>query len=198
MPYIKVRLAIWGLSLSFLLAGVQGHASGGGGEGAEGGTEGAPAAAVSKEKKDYTEKSGKLRVLEARILDSEKTFQELIKKKNGAHSSEEKRDIINEMNEVIKVRNDSVDAYEKLRTQIIYRFPDEGDSVRRRYGTQSKRTVEELEGVAGLDEMLTRIKKAVHNKYEPLMPEEEKSMAKSAQAEKAEAEEKQKALRLEK
>lgn len=182
--------------VSLVFFSLDGHTESGGGEAK---SETADAGTMNKEKKAFTEKSSKLKVLEVRIQEAEKRFRELIQQKAAAETMEEKQALIREMVEVAKARNEAVDSYEKVRTQLLYRFPDEGEAVKRRYGTQSKRSAEEMEGVATLDEMLTRIKKAVLKKYGPLIQDEaEPKMNTAKSPAMVKKEEEPKRLRLEK
>lgn len=138
---------------------------------AEGGTPGIEPA--SKEQRQYTEKSAKLKTLATRISDSEKEFQTLVEEKEHIKNNpEEIQRILSKMVEVAATRNKAVDDYNKLKADLDYRYPGEGQSGQRQYQTQTKKSVEELEGVAGLDELLTRTKKVVEKKFVVFADEE--------------------------
>jgi hypothetical protein len=181
------------LSLIFLCALSLAHAEE---EKKEGGESGKAAPEMPKEEREFTEKQGKLNVLQNHIEEADKRFQELVREKAEAKSAEEKQVVIKEMVELTNQRNKDAAAFNKLKTDLTYRYPNQGEHLERRYQTQTKRTVEEMEGAAGLDEMLTRTKKLVDRKYAPFQPEQEKPKPKAAavpnQAEKPER------LRLEK
>ncbi|HMN69340.1 MAG TPA: hypothetical protein PKC28_12435 [Bdellovibrionales bacterium] len=167
MPFTKLSLLLFFCS-SFALA------SGGGGEAAK------PAEGTPKEQKEFTEKIGKLTTLTNRIADAEHRFQELVRKKEATRDIELKQGYIKEMVELTKQRNKDVEAYNKLKSELTYRYPNQGEQLNRRYHTQSKRSLEELEGVAGLDELLTRVKKTIERKFAPFEdPEEAKPKAKA-------------------
>lgn len=173
MRFLKLSILV--LSFSFtILAGASG---GGGGEGEEKKKEGEGAASVSKEQKEFFDKSAKLTALTNRIADQEKQFHELVRKKNETKSTTEKQQIIRQMVELTTARNKDVDSYNKVKSDLAYRYPNQGEALQRRYQTQSKRSVEELEGVAGLDELLTRTKKVVEKKFAPFKPEEDEKRA---------------------
>ncbi len=172
-----------GFNLSLCLvgqafAGWAALAEGHGAPAAGGEAEGAPAApAVPKDQKEFVEKTTKLNTLTSKISESEKHFAELVHHKNETKSAAAKQKIIHEMNEVSKQRNLDVDAYEALKSDLELRYPNQGIVGSRRYETQTKRSVEELEGVAGLDELLTRTKKIVEKKFAPFMKDEPKKTA---------------------
>jgi len=52
-----------------------------------------------------------------------------------------------------------VEEYTKVKSDLALKYPNQGVNLNRRYQTQIKKSVEELEGAAGLDELLTRTKK---------------------------------------
>jgi hypothetical protein len=165
----------------------------GGGEG-----EGKPAAAaMSKDEKEFTEKTAKLSSLTNRIAEAEKHFAELVHEKGATKSTEEKQKIIAQMLEVAKQRNKDAEEYNKVKMDLQLRYPKQGEHLERRYQTQSKRTIEELEGVAGLDELLTRVKKVIEKKFASTEDKEEKAEKKHAKPAAAE-EDKPKRLRLQK
>jgi len=135
----------------------------------EGGTAGAP---LAKDQKEFLEKSAKLTTLTNKISESEKQFNELVRLKSATRETAEKQRIIREMVEVTNQRNKDVDTFNKLKSDLGLRYPNQGEHLNRRYHTQTKRSVEELEGVAGLDELLTRTKKVVEKKFAPFMEDE--------------------------
>lgn len=186
------------LKLSILvlaLAGFSAHASGGGGDEGEK-KEGESAAPMPKDQKEFVEKSSKLTSLTNRIAESEKQFHELVRRKAEAKTPEQKQAIIQQMNELTAARNKDVESYNKVKSDLTLRYPNQGEQLNRRYQTQSKRSVEELEGAAGLDELLTRTKKVVERKFAPFMEDEVKKETKPKVAQPQE--EKPQRLRLEK
>jgi hypothetical protein len=169
----------------------------GGGEGEEGGGKEA-ANAVPKDQREFTEKTARLSSLTTRIEEAEKHFQELVRQKAEEKSPEEKQRIIKQMVELTKERNRAAEEYMKVKSELTLRYPNQGQHLNRRYQTQIKKSVEEMEGAAGLDEMLTRTKKIVEKKFAPFNePDEEKAAAAATRPAPAE-EEAPKKLRLEK
>jgi hypothetical protein len=152
--------------------------------------------ALPKDEKQFFEKTQRLNSLTTRIEEAEKQFQELVRRKAAEKDNAEKDRIIKQMNEVTKDRNKSADEYNKVKSDLDLRYPNEGKQLNRRYQTQTKKSVEEMEGVAGLDELLTRTKKVVEKKFAPFAAaeDEKKPKAKIAKPE----DEKPQRLRLEK
>lgn len=201
MRFNKPKIAFAILTFHVTCAFASG--GGGGGGGGEAPTEGKDAAApMPKDQKEFIEKSAKLNTLTNRIADAEKNFLELVRKKSETRDIAEKQRLIGEMNEIVKNRNKDVGDYNKLKTDLSLRYPNQGEHLNRRYQTQTKRTVEELEGVAGLDELLTRTKKMVEKKFAPIVAEAELKEAKERKTAPVKAvppaEEKPQKLRLEK
>lgn len=158
--------------------------------------EGAAAAPIPKETKEYVEKSGKLNSLTNRIAEQQKKFHELVRQKAHTKNTAEKQRIIQEMVTLTNEMNKDVESFNRVKSDLILRYPSKGEQLERRYKTQSKRTVEQMEGAAGLDELLTRTKKLIDKKYQLFLEEEEKE--KQAKPEiPAGQEEKPKRLRLE-
>ena len=152
---------------------------------------------LDKEQKEFFEKTQRLNSLNTRIEEAGKQFNELVRRKSSEKNNEEKAHIIKQMNEAIKDRDKSVDEYMKVKSDLTLRYPNQGEHLNRRYLTQTKKSVEELEGAAGLDELLTRTKKIVEKKFAPLAPENDAKLKPKANLAQPEGE-KSKRLRLEK
>lgn len=172
MPFIKLSILLTSLTFAFSVLAAEGK---GGGEATDsGGSSGGGAEMITKDQKEYIEKTSKLTTLTNRIEEADKQFQELIRKKNAAPTAEQKQAIIKEMVELNDKRNKDVDQFNKLKTDVSLRYPHKGEHLNRRYQTQSKRSLEEVEGVAGLDEMLSRIKKVVDHRFAPFKEADKK------------------------
>lgn len=187
------------LNLIFLLGCYFAWAKEGGeapAEGEEG--KGAVTNTLPKDEKEYIEKSGKLTTLGNRIIEHEKHFNEVVHEKSVAKTPAEKKMFIGILNTIAKDRDKDVEAYNKLKTEVKLRYPKAGVAIDRRYSTHQKKSVEELEGVAGLDELLSRTKKVIDKKYAPFLAEEEKRNNQLPTVMKTEEDDKPKRLRLEK
>ncbi len=135
----------------------------------------ATAETMSKNQKQYIEKSAKLNTLTNRIVEADKQFKVLVERKSAARTAEEKQDIIQQMVELNNSRNKDVESFNAIKSELTLRYPNQGQHIDRQYHTQSKRSLDEIEGVAGLDELLTRTKKIVERKFAPFMEDEEKN-----------------------
>jgi hypothetical protein len=116
--------------------------------------------------------------LTTRIEEAEKQFNELVRAKASEKNPAEKERIIQQLNAVTKDRNKAAEEYNKVRSDLTLRYPNQGEHLNRRYQTQSKKSVEELEGAAGLDELLTRTKKVVEKKFAPFAAAEDEKKPK--------------------
>lgn len=127
--------------------------------------EGAPPPITSKDQREFSEKSQRLQTLAARIEESDKQFKELVQTKAHEKNPQVLEGILKQMNVVVKERNKSAEEFNRLKSEIAQRYPSQGLPTKRRYETQAKKSVEELEGAAGLDELLTRTKKIIEKKF---------------------------------
>lgn len=150
---------------------------------------------MSKDQREYNEKTAKLSSLKLRIEEGEKHFHELVRSKAEAKLKSEKQTFIRQMTEVATQRNKDVEAYNKLKSEVTYRYPYQGEILNRRYETQKPRSVEELESAGGLDDLLTRTGQLIRQRYAPFLETEDKPAVKPSVAQPAQ--EKPKRLRLE-
>jgi hypothetical protein len=126
-----------------------------------------------------------------------KQFNLQVRAKAGEKDPKEKARILKQMVFFTDDRNKAIDEYTKIKTELGLRYPNQGEHLNRQYRTQVKKTVQELEGAAGLDEILTRTKKVVDKKYAPFNDPKEEAAPKAKVAE-PQTEEKPERLRLEK
>jgi hypothetical protein len=155
-------------------------------------------APLPKEQKEFFEKTQRLNSLSTRIEEAEKQFLELVRRKSGEKDPSEKDRIIKQMNAVSKDRNKSAEEYNHVKSELELRYPDQGEHLNRRYQTQTKKSVEDLEGAAGLDDLLTRTKKIIEKKFAPFNEAADEKEKKQAKAKPAPTEEEKPKLRLEK
>lgn len=157
-----------------------------------------PALSFSKDQREYVDKTAKLNTLTNRIIEQEKRFLAAVHAKSVAKTPAEKKRLIEELTAVAADRNRDVESYNRIRMDVKLRYPNQGVALDRRYNTHQKKSVEELEGVAGLDELLTLTKKIIDKKYAPLLIEEAQRNNIKPTVLKSADEEKPKRLRLEK
>lgn len=153
---------------------------------------------LSDDQREFNEKSSKLSTLNNRINEADRQFRELIRLKALAKTPAEKQEIIRQMVELNEQRNRDVDAYTKLKAELTLRYPHQGENLRRRYHHQSKRSLEEIEGVAGLDELLTRTKRVIDRKFAPFKPPEGETAVGAGPGEETVKPKKRPRIRLEK
>ncbi len=136
-------------------------------------------APMPKDQKEFIEKSSRLTSLTNRIAEHDKNFLAAVRAKAATKDPAEKRRLIQVMLEIKAQRDKDVEAFNRIKTELKLRYPNQGEHLERRYQTQTKKSLEEMEGAAGLDELLTRIKKVIDRKYAPFIEpkEDEKSPA---------------------
>jgi hypothetical protein len=125
---------------------------------------------AAKVRREYQEKAARFNFLEGRISGLEKEVMHLAIKKNAEKDPKVQKEIMDQMVALVEDRNKAAEQYNSLKTDLAYRFPSQGEALDRSYRTQSKKSVEEIEGSIGLDELLTRTKKMVDKKYAPFIP----------------------------
>lgn len=182
MPSTKLKTTI--LAIGLILFSPTSSSASGGGEAkpAEGG-EGAAAPTENKETRQFNEKNTKLKTLATKIEDTEKEFNDLVHHKAQEKDPDAIQGILKQMVDAARRRNKAIDDYDKLKSELELRFPNQGEVSERQYQTHSKKSVEELEGVAGLDELLTRTKKIVEKKFAAFNePDEKKGEARPSLA----------------
>ncbi len=158
--------------LTFSIAAMGGGGGGGGGANPDGSTK------ISRDEKEFIEKTMKVNTAASRIAEADKLFKELVEHKNHARTAREKQQITEQMKEVIKTRNKEVENFHKYRTELTLRYPNEGKKID--YHGHSKRSLDEMEGAVGLDEILTRIHRQITRKFAPLNGEEQGQTSQSS------------------
>ena len=168
MPFIKVSFIL----MVFIFSGAVWSESS---EPAEGGEGKAASGGDTPLTKEYQNKLSQLKMYSGKIEEDEKTLLKLIAQKNHEKDAGKQSEIMKEMVALVKRRNKTADDYNLLKAELELRYPSKGQDLNRSYQTQSKKTIEDLEGSAGLDEMLTRTKKMIDKKYAPFMPAKSKA-----------------------
>lgn len=160
----------------FVLASPVWAAGGGGGEAPSSGE------AMSLEDREYREKSNKLLGLEAKLKDMNEALSVLVEKKRREKNPDKVREMMEELVRLSKERNKVVLEHRELKKYLLYRFPNLGKDIHRRYGVHEEASPEQLEKARGLEELLTETKDLIDQKYAPIIGdlpgEEEKSLPK--------------------
>ena len=139
-----------------------------------GGGGAAAPAPVPRDQKEYLEKTIKLSSLASKLEESEKQFAEVVHEKNEAATPEAKLPYLKEMVEIAKQRNTNVHEYNKVKTDLALRYPNQGEHLNRHFRRHDAHSAEELEHeiAAGpsLDELLIETKRMIDQKYAPFNP----------------------------
>lgn len=133
----------------------------------------APGGGDSKESIEYGKKESRLNTLRSRMAESDKAFAETLEKKNQTKDTVKQRQHAERLVEIAKERNEAVREYTALRQEMMYRYPNKGQDIDKRFAPKKEKTAQELESSSEIDELLTAVKKRVDRKYQPLMPKED-------------------------
>jgi len=148
-------------------------------EGAEGGGEAAkPGAAPEKKERsqsaEYVEKTTKMNAMQSRIDDAQKDFDGLVEEKEKEKDQKKKDEIIKQLVEISKKRNKDVEDFNRTKQELLYQYPAKTAELNHMYQTEEKKDVDEMQGTADIDDLLTRIKKVIQKKFAPFDPENDK------------------------
>jgi hypothetical protein len=127
----------------------------------------------AKARREYQDKSSRLKMYDAKISGAEHEIMALAVKKDQEKDPKAQKEIMNRMVGIVMDRNKTAEQYNALKTELAYRYPSQGEALDRSYRTQSKKSLEEIEGSVGLDELLTNTKKMIDRKYAPFVPPKE-------------------------
>ena len=139
----------------------------------------APAAGAESallEDKDYKEKSLKLLGLEARLKDMNDQLLQMIELKKREKDSDKSRELMKELVTKTAERNKAVTEHRQLKSFLLYRYPNLGELIHKKYGTHEEATIEQLEKARGLDELLTETKALIDKKYAPFTKKSEQDL----------------------
>ena len=120
---------------------------------------------VVQAKNEYVEKTAKRNILEKKILEVKKVIKERINEKNQTKNTKKQGQIFATIVELHKGLLKDIEDYNKITKEIKYRFPDKGDKTKRKYLPIRPQTVEEIEQETGIENVLSRVKHKVDQKY---------------------------------
>ena len=120
--------------------------------------------------KEWYKRTQKLKAIETRIKEQNKTLQNLIKNKNNGQRivKQEKGNHLDILEVIVTQHRElakSHKEYDEERKEIKYRYPGGADLVERRYLPLRAPTIEQLEREMGLDGELTLLRKKIDTKY---------------------------------
>lgn len=125
------------------------------------------------ESREYREKSAKLSGLEVKIKDLNSLLAQLVELKKREKDPEKVRQIMNELVTNTKERNKAAAEHRRLKSHLLYRFPNLGEVIHQKYGIHEDASVEQLEKAQGLNELLDETKSLIQTKYAPILKETE-------------------------
>ena len=121
--------------------------------------------AQAKLMSEYTEKTGKLTLLESRKKEFEEARNSKLKAiKHSKDENEQKKlyeEALKDQDELNKV----VREYNTIRRELKYKFPKKNDQTMRRYLPMREVSLEEVATQTGIDGILDRVKKKIDKKY---------------------------------
>ena len=120
---------------------------------------------VVQAKNDYVEKTAKRNLLEKKILEAKKVIKERIKEKKQTKNTKKQGQIFATIVDLHKGLLKDIEEYNKVIKEIKYRFPEKGDKTERKYLPIRPQTVEEIEQETGIENVLSRVKHKVDQKY---------------------------------
>ena len=120
--------------------------------------------------KEWYKRTQKLKAIETRIKEQNKTLQGLIKNKNNGQKivKQEKGEHLDILEVIVTQHRELAKShaeYDAERKEIKYRYPGGADLVERRYLPLRAPTIEQLEKEMGLDGELSLLRKKIDTKY---------------------------------
>ncbi len=120
--------------------------------------------------REWAKRTTRLNVLEARIKELNKNIGLYIKAKNGGYPMLDEKgnkiDVIPKIAESHKELLKTNEDYLHAKSELKYRFPEEGAFIERKYVPLRVQTIEQIEKEVGINGDLTRTKKLIDKKYE--------------------------------
>jgi hypothetical protein len=118
---------------------------------------------------EYAKKTAELRNLETKMKDAETQIQNYIQAKKASTEPAQQNAAIEGMTKEHHELEKYTKDYNKLRTELKYKFPNHGDEIEGRYRKRQVRSIDDLERGSALDAQLTRTKAVVDKKFEPII-----------------------------
>jgi|GEM_PF-5692136 len=161
-PKITFLLLLFGLLGFSMFSSAEEHGGGPAEAKAEGGAGVEKRGPKSREQKNFDEWleiSQKLEKVLTKVKAKKQTIEDLIKDKDKEKDDAKKMAIIQEMNNHHHEYNKMIQDYEKLRTYVLYRFPERSNENKRSYIHVESQSIEEIEKGMGLE---AKVKKIIH------------------------------------
>ncbi|MCB0355689.1 MAG: hypothetical protein KDD40_01710 [Bdellovibrionales bacterium] len=114
---------------------------------------------------EYTEKTGKLNILETKIRESKANIKARLKALDHTKDKEKKKELYDSLVAEHEELKKNIKDYNKIRQELKYKFPQKNDQTQRRYLPMREMSLKEIETESGLDGLLNRVKKKMDKKY---------------------------------
>ena len=145
---------------------------------AEGEGGGEAKAAPPREQKEFTDKTVKLNALAAKLEESRKQFADAVKEKDEAPTAAAKVPFLKQLVEIAKQRDKDQLEYDKLKSELAQRYPNQGAHVNRHieehggegHAESAPTSADHVAGGASLDDLLDQTKTLIDRKYAPFKP----------------------------
>lgn len=144
----------------------------------------------SKESIEYSKKESRMNTLRGRMTEADEKFARVLARKKETRDTVKQRELAAELAAIAKERNTAAREYTEIRQDLMYRYPNKGQDIDKRFAPRKEKTPQELEQSAEIDELLTAIKRRMDKKYAPLLPKEEEAAAAQVAPPKEEAKKK--------
>lgn len=128
---------------------------------------------INRELIEYNSKEGRLNSLVNKMKDAQERFNQNLAEKNRTTDEAKKKELAVSMMAIAKERNSLVTEYNGLRQELLYRYPNKGQEIDKRFIPRKHKSLAEMENTTDLDRQLTKVKKRIGEKYAPLMPPED-------------------------
>lgn len=114
---------------------------------------------------DYLQKNNQMISLRNKIETAERDFSHVVRQKDAAATKEEKQALMKQMEALHKERAKMVTEYNTVRDELLYKYPQQGALVERKFAPAEERSMEALEKQSMLGAKLTAAKRSADRKY---------------------------------
>lgn len=162
MAYLKLKILLVAILMSaFSLA--------------EGGEEQKPKSeGINRGQLEYSNKESRMNSLESKMREAQKRFDEKLGQKKRTTDTARQKELAKELFNIAKERNSFVSEYNDLRQELLYKYPNKGQEIDKRFIPRKHKSVAEMENTSDFDRQLTKAKDEIKEKYKALMPPEER------------------------
>lgn len=150
--------------------------------------EGAPTAKeVKSAEESFNVVQARVLGLEAKVRSAENEIKKLIEEKQRTKDPEKQNEVIRQMISVHKQLESLAKEYDQQRALLNYRYPEKGQSEKRKYQRHEVKSIEEMEGQMSLSKSVQKTMKKVRTQYENVDMSASSTKAKSQKETKTES-----------